>query len=98
MTTTSTFYKLSFQQQADVLLSESTFLLSRVEDSFVVDLYELDDIMVEIFYQRETEELVSVMAYNTSEKLKFLTNGANLQPRLTIKREMPVKAQSEFYA
>lgn len=70
-----------------MLLQQATFLTSRMEDNLIVDLYELDSILVEIFYQKENEDLVSVMAYNTSEKLKVLTNGANLQPRLTIKKE-----------
>ena len=93
------FYQLSYQQQADLLLSEATFLLSRIEDNFIVDLYELDDILVEVFYDYYTEDLVSVMAYNTSEKLKLLTNGANLAPRLTIKKEPPsYQSLSEYFA
>lgn len=87
MITATEFYQLSYQHQADILLANATFLLSRMEDSFIVDLYELDDLLVEIFYQQENEDLVSVMAYNTSEKLKFLTNGVNLKPRLTIRKE-----------
>ena len=97
MLNSTLFYQLTYQEQADILLSEATFLLSRIEDSFIVDLYELDDMLVEVFYQKENEELVSVMAYNTSEKLKVLTNGANLTPRLTIKKETPAYA-SEYYA
>lgn len=81
------FYQLSYQQQADMLLSDATYLLSRSEDSFIVDLFELEDMLIEVFYQKESEDLVSVMAYNTSEKLKMLTKGANLSPRLTIKTE-----------
>ena len=92
------FYQLSYQQQADILLSHATFLLSRIEDSFIVDLYELDDLLVEVFYQNDNEDLVSVMAYNTSEKLKALTNGVNLTPKLTIKKETPYQTQSEFFA
>ena len=87
MINSTNFYQLSYQQQADILLREATYLLSRAEDNFIVDLYELDSILVEIFYQKDNEDLVSVMAYNTSEKLKMLTNGANLKPRLTIKKE-----------
>jgi hypothetical protein len=93
------FYQLSYQQQADLLLSEATYLLSRTEDGFIVDLFELDDMLVEVFYQKGTEELVSVMAFNTTEKLKVLTNGANLKPRLTIKNEPPsYQPTNEFYA
>lgn len=98
MISSTNFYQLTYQQQADILLADATFLLSRMEDSFIVDLYELDDILVEIFYEQNTEDLVSVMAYNTSEKLKMLTNGANLTPRLTIKRENSFQPQNEFYA
>lgn len=93
------FYQLSYHQQADLLLSDATFLFSRLEDSFIVDLYELDDILVEVFYEYDSEDLVSVMAYNTSEKLKVLTNGANLTPRLTIKKEAPsYQSMSEYFA
>lgn len=100
MITSTNFYQLTYQQQADILLADATFLLSRMEDNFIVDLYELDDLLVEIFYQQDTEDLVSVMAYNTSEKLKVLTNGANLKPRLTIRKEPNSLHQqiNEFYA
>lgn len=99
MISTTYFYRLSYQQQADALLANATFLLSRMEGNFIVDLYELDDILVEIFYEYETEDLVSVMAYKTSEKLKMFTNGANLKPRLTIRKENPsLHSLSEYYA
>jgi hypothetical protein len=96
MINSTQFYQLSYQRQADLLLANATFLLSRHEDSFIVDLYELDDLLVEVFYQKENEELVSVMAYNTSEKLKTLTNGVNLTPRLTIKKEPSYQPHSYF--
>jgi hypothetical protein len=99
MINASTFYKMSYQQQADILLANATYLLSRFEDNFIVDLYELDDILVEVFYESDSEDLVSVMAYSTSEKLKSLTNGINLTPRLTIKKETPAyHALNEYYA
>ena len=80
----STFYQLNYSEQADLLLKQGTFLSSRAEGNFVIDLYELHDLIIEIFYQKEDEEPVSVMAYDTSERLRKLT-GKNLQPRLTIK-------------
>ena len=82
MLTTSDFYRLNYAHQADALQKEGLFLQSRTEGNFVVDLYELQDLLVEIFYQKETEEPVSVMAYNTSEKIKSF---GNLQPRLTVR-------------
>ncbi len=84
MVTTSTFYRLDYANQAELLLTEGSFLLSGIEENFIVDLYELDELLIEVFYQKEDEELVSLMAYNTSEKLKSLTKG-NLQPRLSIR-------------
>jgi hypothetical protein len=85
MVNTSTFYQLNYTHQADLLLNQGTFLQTRTEDNFIIDLYELHDLLIEIFYQKENEEPVSVMAYNTSEKLKSISKG-NLQPRLTIKQ------------
>ena len=97
MVSSSVFYQLTYTQQADVLLQKGTFLQSRFEDSFVVDLYELDDLLVEVFYEKGSEELVSVMAYNTDEKLKTLVYG-NLKPRLTIKNPAPFAAVKENFA
>ena len=96
MINSTQFYQLSYQQQADVLLTNAVFLHSRIEDSFIVDLYELDDLLVEVFYQQENEDLVSVMAYNTPEKLRSLTGGVNLKPRLTIKKEPVYQTHSYF--
>ena len=89
----STFYRLTYSEQADLLLNQGTFLSSRTEGNFVIDLYELQDLIIEIFYQKEDEEPVSVMAYDTSEKLKTLTKG-NLKPRLTIKNNDPYQKGS----
>lgn len=84
MVTSSTFYQLNYTDQADLLLQQGTFLQTRSEGNFIIDLYEVQELLIEIFYQKENEEPVSVMAYNTTEKLKTLQKG-NLQPRLTIK-------------
>jgi hypothetical protein len=97
MINSTQFYQLTYQQQADILLSDATFLQSRIEDNFIVDLYELDEIMVEVFYEMATEDLVSVMAYNTSEKLKMLTGGTSLTPRLRIKHESASYQTSNGY-
>lgn len=85
MLTTSGFYRLNYAQQADLLLQQGTFLQSRPEGAFLIDLYELNDLLIEIFYQKETGEPVSVMAYNAEEKLKSLFP-KNLQPRLILKK------------
>lgn len=82
MFTTSGFYQLNYAQQADVLGQQGMFLQSRVDGKFIVDLYELHDLLVEIFYHKGTEEPVSLMAYYTADKIKSL---GNLQPRLTVK-------------
>lgn len=73
-------------------------MISREEDSFIVDLYELDSILVEVFYQKENEDLVSVMAYKTQEKLRALTKGVNLKPRLTLKKEPVHGAANGYFA
>lgn len=57
---------------------------TRREGNFLVDLYELDDLLIEIFYLKDSEEPVSVMAYEAVKKIKHLY-ADSLQPRLTIK-------------
>lgn len=86
MVTIASFYRLNYLQQADLIMQHGLFLQTRKEGNFVIDLYELHDLLIEIFYQNETEEPVSVMAYNTAEKLKTLHSG-NLQPRLVIRKD-----------
>jgi|GEM_PF-6367344 len=80
----STFYQLSYNEQADLLLNQGTFLQTREEGNFIIDLFELQDLLVEVYYLKEDEEPVSVMACETTDKLKTLSVG-NLKPRLTIK-------------
>ncbi|RZK10288.1 MAG: hypothetical protein EOO46_11205 [Flavobacterium sp.] len=94
MVSTFTFYQLNYHQQADLLLQQGTFLQTRSEGNFIIDLYELQDLLIEIFYQEDNEEPVSVMAYDTTEKLKSLGKG-KLKPRLTIKNsDEPVQKGS----
>ena len=97
MVTSSTFYQLTYVEQADLLIKQGTYLQTRMEDNFIIDLYELHDLLIEIFYHQDNEEPVSVMAYNTSEKLKTLVKG-NLQPRLTIKKNSQDNFQNESFA
>lgn len=78
------FYRLTYAQQADLLLQKGTFLQTRSENNFIIDLYELQELLIEIFYQSRNEDPVSVMAYNTLEKLKDLPK-RKLEPRLRIR-------------
>src|SRR5438067_1382094 len=99
MISSSGFYKLSYQEQADLLLAEGTYVQSRFEDKFIVDLYELYDLLVEVFYEQDNEDLVSVMAYNTHEKLKSLSGGMNMKPRLRIKNDSTsFQNRNEYFA
>jgi hypothetical protein len=97
MFTTSSFYRLNYVQQADLLLQQGMFLQTRKEHNFVIDLYELNDLLVEIFYQTQSEEPVSVMAYNAADKLKKMYPG-KLQPRLTIKKNTDTYRKGNYAA
>ena len=97
MITSSTFYQLTYTDQADLLLDQGNFLQTRTEDNFIIDLYELQDLLVEIFYEKEAEEPVSVMAYNTHEKLKGMGK-AKMQPRLTIKENTETFQKGSYAA
>lgn len=97
MTSTAAFYQLDFLKQADSISKDGLFLMTRQEGNFVVDLYELHDLLIEIYYQCDSEEPVSVMAYNANEKLKSFGLG-NLVPRLIIRDTQPVYQKSQFAA
>lgn len=84
MISPSDFYRLNCAAQADLLLQQATYLQSWKEESLIVDLYELDDLLIELYYQYPGEELVSITAYHPHEKKGGLLK-TDLQPRLTIK-------------
>ena len=98
MLTSTTFYRLSYTQQADIILQEGTFIQSRTENNFVVDLYELQELLVEVFYQKDSEALVSIMIYNTNDKLQLLSKGINLTPRLSFKTDRTIYPAKEICA
>lgn len=93
----STFYQLHYNEQADLLLNQGTFLQTRQEGNFIIDLYELQDLLVEVYYQNEDEEPVSVMACQTTDKLKTMLAGS-LKPRLTIKNSTDNLQKSSYAA
>ena len=74
------FYRLAYTQQADLLLEHGRYLQTRSEGNFIIDLYELHNLLVEIFYQSENEEPVSVMAYDLSAQTAS-AGSTNLCPR-----------------
>ena len=98
MLTTSTFYRLSYTQQADTILQEGTFIQSRTEKNFMVDMFELHDLLIEVFYQKQSEDLVSIMAYNTNDKMQMLSKGINLTPRLSYKTDRTIYPAKEYCA
>ena len=64
MLSATEFYQLDYQKQADMLLASASFLLSRMEDGFIVDLYELDDhLLTEI--ERTVWQRDSIMQADT---------------------------------
>lgn len=98
MISSSTFYQLTFSVQANLLSEQGLFINTRCEDNFVVDLYELDELLVEVYYQKESEELVSVLAYSSTENLKTFTKGADLRPRLVMKTGNTLENIKEYAA
>ncbi|HZH64713.1 MAG TPA: hypothetical protein VEY10_07445 [Flavisolibacter sp.] len=98
MLTTSTFYQLSYTEQADTILREGNFIQTRTEKNFMIDMYELDDLLIEVFYQKDTEDLVSIMAYNTADKLQMLSKGINLTPRLSYRGDRTIYPAKECCA
>lgn len=98
MLTTLAFYQLTYTQQADSILQEGTFIQSRTENDFIVDLYELHELLVEVFFQKDSGNLVSIMAYNTNDKLKMFSKGINLAPRLSFRPDRTIYPAKEFCA
>ena len=67
MTTFTLFRLLSKQEQAEMLQQEGTYLCTRQEPEFLVDLYELEDFYVETFRHRADCALVLVKSYRLQD-------------------------------
>ncbi|HEX2532751.1 MAG TPA: hypothetical protein VHK69_03390 [Chitinophagaceae bacterium] len=70
-----TFDGMTPQQQADTLLLRGSFLYSRQEPEFLVDLYRMDGFYVEIYYHKREADIVAVRSfYVLGENQKVLTD------------------------
>jgi hypothetical protein len=57
------FNLLTKQEQADMLLEEGSYLHSRQEPEFLIDLYRLEDFYVEVYYHKRQNTLVVVKSF-----------------------------------
>lgn len=87
MTTFKLFNLLSKQEQADLLLEEGTYLHTRQEPEFLIDLYEIEGFFVEVYYHKRQDELIIVKSFRSGEQV-FSTDEA-LIPQLTIAWKNP---------
>lgn len=64
------FSRLTIPQQADILLKEAYYLDTREEPGFFVDMYQLPDLYVEVYFHRKQEEFVVVKTFYSSEDVQ----------------------------
>ena len=61
----NTFNKLSIQQKGETVFSSGKYLAVRFYYNYAVNLYLLDDLLIEVFYFSETNKI---------EKIEVLTD------------------------
>ena len=64
------FSRLSISQQADILLKEAYYLDTREEPGFFVDMYQLHDLYVEIYFHKKQEDFVVVKTFYSTEDVQ----------------------------
>jgi hypothetical protein len=77
------FDSLAKAQQADVLQYDSNYLYTRQEPEFIIDLYQVADFYVEVYFHNSEEEFVGIRSFyigNQQEvylpdyKIRYITN------------------------
>ena len=64
------FSRLTIPQQADVLLKEAYYLDTREEPGFFVDMYQLHDLYVEIYFHKKQEGFIVVKTFYSTEDVQ----------------------------
>jgi hypothetical protein len=57
------FNTLSKADQAELLQLEGTYVSSRQEAEFIIDRYQLDAFIVDVYYDADTEDAVSIQSF-----------------------------------
>ncbi len=87
MTTFKLFNSLTKPEQADVLSEQGSYLYTRQEPEFIIDLYSVDDFFVEVYYHKRQEDMIVVKSFKSDEQPGNLAE--DLVPQLTIAWKNP---------
>lgn len=66
--TASFFTHINRKSQADLLYHEGTFLYTREEPQFIVDVYQLEDFYVEIYFHKHLEDFLAMRSFEATER------------------------------
>lgn len=66
--TASFFNNINRKSQADLLFREGNFLFTREEPQYLVDVYSLEDFFVEIYFNRQLEDFVTMRSFEASDR------------------------------
>lgn len=81
------FNLVSKKEQADLLEERAGYLCTRQEPEFIIDLYEMEDFFIEVYYHRTQEELVVVKTLCINEQPPSLAD--TLVPQLMVSWKNP---------
>src|SRR5687768_4107296 len=70
MMTPSLFDALTGKDQADILEQEGSFICTREENRFLIDLYAIEDFYVEVYFRRHDEGYASISSFYSFENGK----------------------------
>lgn len=64
------FSRLTIPHQADILFNEGYYLSTREEPGFFVDLYQLHDLFVELYFHKKQRDFVVVKTFYSTEDVQ----------------------------
>lgn len=76
------FKALAQDKQRKALLQRGAFVADRVTDIFCVYLFQVDEFYVEIFFLRESDEIVWIKSFECTDELEPYLNHINISSLL----------------
>jgi hypothetical protein len=71
------FSRFTIPQQADTLFNEGVYLDTREEPGFFVDMYQLNELYIEIYFHKKQEDFVVVKTFYSAEDVQTTFTGNN---------------------
>jgi hypothetical protein len=72
---TATFFsQINRKSQAELIYHQGDFLYTRQEPQFIIDVYQLEDFFVEIYFHKHIEDFVTIRSFEATDRQPQFTS------------------------